>query len=83
MRSKDQCLSGACAAQQTACTRTFFDSPCHPVCVRCQETCGDVSDRRGFADIGNCFRRCFRRARVCSYEQQLMCVLQGPDYGAP
>ncbi len=33
--------------------------------------------------MGDCYRACFRRTRGCTPGQQNICVMAGPEYGAP
>lgn len=79
--AKDRCLTGVCGPRQAQCEeaqqRRFHDGPCRPACQRCAQRC------EGNDNMGDCYRACFRRTPGCDPGQQSICVMIGPNYGAP
>lgn len=81
IQHKDQCLTGYCAPRQLVCERAqerrFHEGPCHAVCARCTRQC------EGSDLVGDCYAACFRRNPGCDAGQRPICVMAGPNYGAP
>jgi hypothetical protein len=81
IQAQGRCLTGVCEPRQRACEteqeRAFHNGPCRPACLRCSRQC------EGGDNMGDCFRACFRRNRGCTPGQQNICVMSGPEFGAP
>lgn len=80
LAAKDRCLTAVCGPRQAACEeaqqRRFRNGPCRAACQRCASRC------EGRDNMGDCYRACFRRTPGCEPDQQSICIMIGPNYGA-